>query len=99
MNSRLANKLKKGLTEAIEFEKGNLNLRTTKRQWCNDIDAQKIIENREETIKFLTDQARQMKKEIIQLKIELENAAPVIQRQQAYIVKANELLTKHKIQI
>jgi hypothetical protein len=63
-------------------------------QWCTDIEAQRIIENREATIKYLAEELRTLKKELSELKLELENVAPVIKRQQEYIIKANEAIAK-----
>lgn len=63
-------------------------------QWCTDIEAQRIIENREETIRFATEEIRRLKKEIIELKLELENIGPAMKRQQETIVRLNEQLSK-----
>jgi predicted GNAT family acetyltransferase len=63
-------------------------------QWCTDIEAQRVIENREATIKYLTEELRNLKKENAEMRLELENIAPVIKRQQEYIIKANEALAK-----
>lgn len=66
------------------------------KQWCTDIEAQRIIENREETIKFLADENKRLKREVIDLKLEIENIGPALKRQQETIIQLNEVLSKPK---
>ena len=106
MNTKLGNKqpnlgksLTEGLKEAIQHKEGKIKLRETNRQWCNDLDAQRIIENREETIQFLTDEVRRLKKEVIQLNQEIENIGPAMKRQQETIVILNAEIDRLRIKV